>query len=115
MELIEGEYLQDMFPAMLDIFKAYLAEEIEFIDSDEMVVRFASLILRIDSLNKKGVMLYALGEEHNIKYITNGKLAIFFEKKLYPVCLKQIEFTCLKPLGLKENIDFTYLLDTHHK
>lgn len=68
---MNGDYVQDMFPAMLDIFKEYLAQTDTYIDGDVLVVKYASLIVRLDKLNEKGVELSDLGKDFNLKFITN--------------------------------------------
>lgn len=50
---------------------------LEYRDEDQINIVFSTLIINVESLNKKKILLENFGSNYNCNCVTNGKLLFF--------------------------------------
>lgn len=79
---------------------------IEYRDEDRINIVFSTLIINIESLNKKKILLENFGPNYNYNCVTNGKLLFFSEMNEPSIILHEIISDLLTPLDLKFGEDY---------
>lgn len=79
---------------------------IEYRDEEQIDIVFSTLIINVDSLNKKGILLENFGKNLNHNCVTNGKLLFFSEMNQPQIMLEEIINELLTPLDLKFGDDY---------
>lgn len=79
---------------------------ITFNDSDYLTIVYSSLVINVESINKKYGVLYDFLNEFNLGGETNGKLFITAQMMDPPDELINIINKTLKPLGFEEKKDY---------
>lgn len=79
---------------------------LEYRDEDQINIVFSTLIINVESLNKKKILLENFGSNHNYNCVTNGKLLFFSEMNQPSMMLNEIVSDLLTPLNLILNEDY---------
>lgn len=79
---------------------------IEYRDEDQINIVFSTLIINVESLNKKKILLENFGSNYNYNCVTNGKLLFFSEMNQSSMMLNEIISDLLTPLNLILNEDY---------
>jgi hypothetical protein len=79
---------------------------LEYRDEDQINIVFSTLIINVESLNKKKILLENFGSNYNYNCVTNGKLLFFSEMNQSSMMLNEIISDLLTPLNLILNEDY---------
>ena len=79
---------------------------LEYRDEDQINIVFSTLIINVESLNKKKILLENFDSNHNYNCVTNGKLLFFSEMNQQSMMLNEIVSDLLTPLNLILNEDY---------
>ena len=79
---------------------------LEYRDEDQINIVFSTLIINVESLNKKKILLENFGSNYNCNCVTNGKLLFFSEMNQPSMMLNEIVSDLLTPLNLILNEDY---------
>ena len=82
---------------------------INYIDADKMQIRFHTLVIDISALNGKLDSILKFSDDHNIQFITNGRLLMAYSMNRDFSYLKELISCCVESQGFKYNIAYTFI------
>ena len=82
---------------------------VNFIDADKMQIRFHTLVIDISALNGKLDSILKFSDDHNIQFITNGRLLLAYSMNRDFSYLTELVSCCVESQGFKYKIAYTFI------
>ena len=82
---------------------------VHYIDADKIQIRFHTLVIDISALYGKLDSILKFSDDHNIQFITNGRLLLAYSMNRDFSYLSDLVSCCIESKGFKYKIAYTFI------